>query len=346
MYSFLNDYSEGACKEIMQALVETNLVQTEGYGTDEYSDLARTSIKKQLGTDNCDIHFLGAGTLTNLIVISSLLRTYQGVISASSGHINTHESGAIEATGHKVLTIPSTDGKIYAKDIDALIQAHYDDPTCEHSVQPAMVYISNPTEIGTIYSKVELTEIATLCKKRDIPLYLDGARLGCGLMSKYNDLTIADIAELTDVFYIGGTKMGTLFGEALVITNDKFKKDFRYHIKQHGGMVAKGRLLGIQFNTLFTDDLYYKLATHANDMAQKLSIGIAKLNYNFLADTVSNQVFPIFSIELIKELNKDFVVSLWEHHSETTDVVRLCTSWATDEKQVDSFLIKLENLTV
>ena len=344
MYSFLNDYSEGACKEIMQALNDTNLEQTSGYGTDEYSDLARASIRKHLENADCDIHFLGAGTLTNLITISAVLRTYQGVISASSGHINTHESGAIEATGHKVLTIPSTDGKIYPKEINALMNHHYDDSNREHTVQPAMVYISNPTEVGTIYSKSELTELSALCKKWDIPLFIDGARLGCALTSKFNDVTLKDIAKLSDVFYIGGTKMGALFGEALVITNPKYKKDFRYHIKQHGGMVAKGRLLGIQFNTLFTDNLYLKLATHANEMAQKLASGIKELNFQFLTDTVSNQVFPIFPITLIDKLNEKFVVALWEHHTETTDVVRLCTSWATDENQVNNFLDLLRDL--
>ena len=344
MYSFLNDYSEGACKEIMQALNDTNLEQTSGYGTDQYSDLARASIRKHLENADCDIHFLGAGTLTNLITISAVLRTYQGVISASSGHINTHESGAIEATGHKVLTIPSTDGKIYPKEINALMNQHYDDANREHTVQPAMVYISNPTEVGTIYSKYELTELSTLCKKWDIPLFIDGARLGCALTSKFNDVTLKDIAKLSDVFYIGGTKMGALFGEALVITNPKYKKDLRYHIKQHGGMVAKGRLLGIQFNTLFTDNLYLKLATHANEMAQKLASGIKELNFQFLTDTVSNQVFPIFPITLIDKLNEKFVVALWEHHTETTDVVRLCTSWATDENQVNNFLDLLRDL--
>ncbi|MEG0833496.1 MAG: aminotransferase class I/II-fold pyridoxal phosphate-dependent enzyme [Oscillospiraceae bacterium] len=341
MYSFLNDYSEGAHERIMEALAATNREQTCGYGMDDYCEKARDLIAARLGGDVAGIHFLVGGTQANMTVISAALKAHQGVISAKTGHINAHETGAVEATGHKVLTIETENGKLSAEDVDKLINAHYMDENFEHTVQPGMVYISNPTEIGTIYSKKELTELSCVCAKHKVPLFLDGARLGCALTCDENDLTLADIAHLTDVFYIGGTKMGALFGEAVVIANEEINRDFRYHIKQRGGMLAKGRLLGIQFAALFEDDLYFELARHANVMARKLSDGIRKLGFDFLVDSPTNQLFPIFEKQLIASLSESFVMSVWQTYDDTRDAVRLCTSWATKEAHVDEFLSKL-----
>ncbi len=345
MYSFLNDYSEGACTEIMQALLQTNMEQTVGYGMDQYCSQAKQNIKDTMNRQDVDVHFLVGGTQTNTTVISHILRPHQGVISASTGHINTHETGAIEARGHKVISIPSLDGRIYANEVDELMQSHYGDGSCEHTVQPGMVYISNPTEIGTIYTKRQLTALSLVCKKWNLPLFVDGARLGCALTSKYAEITLEDLVDLTDIFYIGGTKMGALFGEALVISNENLKKDFRYMIKQNGGMFAKGRLLGIQFGTLFTNRLYFFLANHANLMAYKLSDGIEKLGYKLITNTMSNQVFPVFPKEILQKLESDFLIGFWEKFNETSDVVRLCCSFATKEDEVDKFLKLLASYT-
>lgn len=345
-YSFLNDYSEGAHESIIAAMTASNLVQTVGYGTDEFCDRARRLIASQIGRSDSHIHFLVGGTQTNLTVAAALLRPHQGMISAESGHVGVHESGAIEATGHKVLTIPTPDGKLTAGAVEALIKAHYDDPTAEHMVQPGMVYVSQPTELGTVYRKRELAELAQVCRNYHIPLYLDGARLGCALTCRGNDLTLPDIAELTDLFYIGGTKMGALFGEALVINRPELNTDFRSIIKQRGGMLAKGRLLGIQFETLFTDGLYYKLAQHANDMAERLAGGIAALGYLFAAEAVTNQLFPILPKAVLARLEDDFIFSVQGTYNGTYDVIRLCTSWATDPNMVEKFLEKLQAYTV
>lgn len=344
-YSFLNDYSEGAHGSILAALTATNLVQTVGYGTDEFCERARGLIAKQINRSESAIHFFVGGTQTNLTVAAALLRPHQGMISAESGHVSVHESGAIEATGHKVLTIPAPDGKLTARAVETLIKAHYDDPTAEHMVQPGMVYVSQPTELGTVYRKQELAELAAVCRKYHIPLYLDGARLGCALTCRGNDLTLPDIAALTDLFYIGGTKMGALFGEALVINRPELNADFRSIIKQRGGMLAKGRLLGLQFEALFTDGLYYKLAQHANDMAARLADGIAALGYPFAAEAVTNQLFPILPKAVLARLETDFLFSVQSAVDDTHDMIRLCTSWATDAAMVEIFLQKLKEYT-
>ncbi|HWP52289.1 MAG TPA: aminotransferase class I/II-fold pyridoxal phosphate-dependent enzyme [Clostridia bacterium] len=345
-YSFLNDYSEGAHESIIAAMAASNLVQTVGYGTDEFCDRARARIAAEVKRPDSCIHFLVGGTQVNLTAAAALLRPHQGMISAENGHVSVHESGAIEATGHKVLTIPTPDGKLTAKAVEALIKAHYDDPTAEHMVQPGMVYVSQPTELGTVYRKQELVDLSAVCQKYHIPLYLDGARLGCALTCRGNDLTLPDIAALTDLFYIGGTKMGALFGEALVINRPELNTDFRSIIKQRGGMLAKGRLLGIQFETLFTDGLYYKLAQHAIDMAEKLAGGIAALGYSFAAEAVTNQLFPILPKAVLVRLEEDFIFSVQGAYSDTHDVIRLCTSWATDPDMVEKFLQKLKAYTV
>lgn len=344
-YSFLNDYSEAAHESVIAAIANSNLVQTAGYGTDEFCSRARSLLAAEIKRSDSVIHFLVGGTQTNLTVAAALLRPHQGMISAESGHVSVHESGAIEATGHKVLIVPSSDGKLTAKAVEALIKSHYDDPTAEHMVQPGMVYISQPTELGTVYRKQELAELAAVCKRYHLPLYLDGARLGCALTCRGNDLTLADIATLTDLFYIGGTKMGALFGEALVINRPELGADFRSIIKQRGGLLAKGRLLGIQFETLFTDGLYYKLAQHANDMAQRLATGIAALGYSFAAEAVTNQLFPILPRTVLARLEEDFVFSVQSAVDDRQDIIRLCTSWATNADMVEKFLQKLKAYT-
>lgn len=346
MICFMNDYSEGAHERIMDALMRTNREQTVGYGMDEYCAEAKQLIRKHLRKETTGIHFLVGGTQTNMTVISSILRPHQGVIAADSGHIAVHESGAIESTGHKVLTLPSDEGKISAEQVEKLIRAHYDDDTFEHQVQPGMVYISQPTEVGTIYSKKELSDMHAVCQKYKIPLYVDGARLGCALVCAQNDVTIADLEELTDVFYIGGTKMGALFGEAVVFSNPIYDKDFRYLIKQKGGMFAKGRLLGIQFAELFRDSLYFDIGRHADAMARKLESGIRELGYPFGVQSPTNQIFPIFPDTLLQELSEKYMVSYWGRIDATHSLVRLCTSWATEEKNVDAFLADLKQLTV
>lgn len=342
MYSFVNDYSEGAHERIIEALTATNRVQTCGYGLDEYCNEARAILAALLQRDS-DIHFLVGGTQTNFTVISAVLRPHQGVLSAATGHINVHESGAVEATGHKVIILPSEDGKLRAADVRAAVSAHYADDSAEHMVQPGMVYISHPTELGTIYSKAELTELHEACAECGLPLFLDGARLGCALEAEGSDVTLADLAALTDVFYIGGTKMGALFGEALVINNPVLGRDFRYILKQHGGMLAKGRLLGIQFAELFRDGLYFRLARHAVETAQKLKRGIVACGCPLAVDTVTNQIFPIIDKEVLAALREDFAIGFWEKYDDKRDVVRLCTSWATEDSMAESFVEKLKS---
>lgn len=334
MISFKNDYSEGALPEIIEAMVKSNLEQTVGYGMDEYCARAAEKIKKRINCPDAQVHFLVGGTQTNQTCISAFLRSYEAVIGVKTAHINVHETGAIEATGHKVIAMEGADGKITPQDIRMAVAYHED----EHMVKPKMVYISDSTEIGTIYHKAELEEISFCCKELGLYLYLDGARLGSALTAEGNDLTLEDIAALTDAFYIGGTKNGALFGEAVVLTNPALQKEFRYSIKQHGGMLAKGRLLGIQFDCLFTDDLFFKAAAHANQMAMKLKKGLADCGITFMADSVTNQQFPIFTEEQTEVLNREF---LFEHNGKTEDnknVIRFCTSWATKEENVEHLL--------
>lgn len=343
MIRFNCDYSEGAHPKVLEKLIETNLEQTAGYGVDDYCLKAAELIKEKCKKQDAEIHFFVGGTQTNLTVISAALRPHQGVIAANTGHINVHESGAIEATGHKVLSVSSFDGKLTADQIQNVFDNHFDDEDHEHMVQPKLVYLSNPTEIGTIYSKAELTAISETCRRNDLILYLDGARLGYALCAKDNDLDLPAIARLCDVFYIGGTKTGTLFGEALVICSDKLKTDFRYIIKQKGGMLAKGRLLGLQFVALFEDDLYFDIAKHANKMAMSIKEACIKKGYRFLTPSTTNQQFPIMPNEVLKKLKKNFEYSFWQKVDDENSAVRFCTSWATKINDVQQLVAEIEN---
>lgn len=344
MIQFQCDYTEGGHPLILEKLVETNLEQTKGYGEDPHCEHARSLIRKACHTPEADVHFLVGGTQTNFTVISSILRPYQGVLAADTGHINVHETGAVEANGHKVLTLPSPDGKIRAAQVREAYEAHWKDEDHEHMVQPGMVYISHPTENGTLYTKDELKELYQTCQELNLPLFLDGARLGYGLMSEASDLTLPEVAAYTDVFYIGGTKVGALFGEAVVITAPALKKDFRYLIKQKGGMLAKGRLLGIQFETLFTDDLYFQIASHGDKMAMKLKKTFRKKGYPLRYDSYTNQQFPILPDAHLEQLKEKFMFSFWEKVDETHSAVRFCTSWATKEEAVDTLIKEMDKL--
>ena len=337
MVRFECDYAEGAHDRILKKLVETNYAQTAGYGDDEYTDKAKKHIKKLCG-DDVDVHFMVGGTQTNLTVISSILRPHQGVISAETGHINIHETGAIESTGHKVITIATDDGKISASQVREVYDNHWNDPTHEHIVQPGMVYISHPTENGTTYTKREMAELSSTCRELNLPLYMDGARLGYGLASEENDLNLFDISKFCDVFYIGGTKVGALFGEAVVITNPNLKKDFRYFIKQKGGLLAKGRLLGIQFEELFRDGLYIDIAKKAVDMALIIRNECRNLGYKFLYDSITNQQFPILPNDVIEKLEKNYAFYVWKEIDKNYSAVRFCTSWATKKENVENLV--------
>lgn len=344
MIYFNCDYTEGAHPRILEKLMETNFDQTIGYGMDEHCQKAKEYIKAACKNENADVHFLVGGTQTNVTVIDAALRAYQGAVCAETGHINVHETGALEACGHKCITIPSSDGKIYEPEVRELLSAHFANGGDEHMVQPKLVYISNPTEYGTIYSKAELKGLYDLCKEFGAYLFLDGARLGYGLMCKENDLTLADIAKYTDVFYIGGTKVGALFGEAVVITNNELKPDFRYNIKQHGGMLAKGRLLGIQFETLFEDGLYFDIAGHAMNMAEKIREKMVELGAEFTIASPTNQIFVSLPNDVIEELSKKYVLEPWGKVDDTHTAMRICTSWATKEENVDALLSDMERV--
>ena len=345
MIEFQCDYAEGAHPKILERLVETNMDQTPGYGLDPYCDEARRLIRKACGREDIDVQFLVGGTQTNTTIICTALRPYLGVLTAASGHINVHESGAIEATGHKVLALPCDHaGKITAEQIKAAYEAHMNDGSSEHMVQPGMVYISNPTENGTIYYKQELEAISHVCHECGMPLFLDRARLGYGLMAADNDVTLEDIARLCDVFYIGGTKVGALFGEAVVITNPAISKDFRYMIKQRGGMLAKGRLLGIQFQTLFEDGLYWQISRHAIDMAMKLKKAFQACGYGFYVENSTNQQLPVLPDAVLEKLAGKYSYSFWEKTDESHSAVRFCTSWATKEENVDALIADLNQI--
>lgn len=336
------DYAEGAHPRVLRRLTDTNFDQTVGYGEDTFCDKARAQVRALCGGgEDLSVHFLVGGTQVNTTVIAAALRPHQGVIAAHTGHINVHETGAIESTGHKVLPIPSEDGKLTAAAILALWRAHWTDATHEHMVQPAMVYLSQPTENGTLYSLEELDAIWQVCQSKGLILYIDGARLGYGLMSKACDMTLPDLAIRCDAFTIGGTKQGLLFGEALVIRNRALNRDFRYLIKQRGGLLAKGRLLGLQFDVLFTDGLYFELGRHAVELAQVLKEGFAAKDYPFMCDSSTNQQFPILSLEQAERLGKDFSFDDYGPADETHRNVRFCTSWATTREQVETLLSKI-----
>ncbi len=344
MIYFNSDYLEGAHPAIMQALERTNLCQSVGYSEDEYCAAAREKIKAACQAPDADVHFLVGGTQTNTTVIASILRPYQGVLTAVSGHINCHETGAIESTGHKVLALPTNNGKITAKQVDDYFVWHRDNPDYEHMVMPGMVYISFPTEGGTIYSKQELTDIYAVCQKHGMPLYIDGARLGYGLMADACDLTLPELAHLCDIFYIGGTKVGALFGEAVVVMNPALKKHFRFFMKQRGGMLAKGRLLGIQFDTLFTDDLYFKIARHAMEMAYQIRDIFVSNGYSLYFDSPTNQQYPIVTDEELAIISKEFGSEYWDRIEPNLNAVRFCASWATTQENVDALREFITNL--
>lgn len=338
MIQFQCDYSEGAHPRILERLVRTNLEQTVGYGEDPYCEAAREAVRKACGREDVDVHFLVGGTQANATVISSVLKPYQGVICAHTGHINVHETGAIEHGGHKVLAIDAQDGLLSAEAVRAAVVAHYEEDGPEHTVQPGMVYISFSSEVGTVYSKVQLKALNEVCREFGLPLFIDGARMGYGLASEGCDVTLEDIVSYADIFYLGGTKQGALFGEAVVIVNDTLKKDFRYLVKQNGGMLAKGRLLGIQFQTLFEDGLYFQTSQHAVALALKIRDAFKAKGYEFLVESPSNQQFPILSNEVIERLSKDFKFSIWKKVDDDHTAVRFCTSWATREEAVDALL--------
>lgn len=338
MIYFNCDYTEGCHERILQALAETNRDQTVGYGEDPYCASAREAIARQCGAPARAVHFLTGGTQTNLTFLAAALRPHQGVIAADSGHINVHETGAIEAGGHKVLSLPPTDGKLSAAQIEAVWSAHVNDATHEHMVQPKAVYLSHPTELGTLYSRAELEDISRVCRARGLWLYVDGARLAYALTARDADVDLPDLARLCDAFYIGGTKCGALFGEALVLVNPALREDFRYLVKQRGGMLAKGRLLGVQFLELFRDDLYRDLGRHGNAMADELRRALGELGCPLFVDSPTNQLFPILPDTLLSRLEKGFCFSYQQRWDEGHGVVRLCTSWATREEQVRALI--------
>lgn len=343
MIRFESDYLEGALPEIMQALENTNLCQTAGYGNDPFCAAAAEKIKAECKAENADVHFLMGGTQTNICVIAAALRPHQGVIAAESAHINVHETGSIEASGHKVLALPSADGKINAEQILKVVSEHREDESFEHTVQPAMVYISQPTETGTVYTKSELSEISAVCRETGLLLFLDGARLACSLAME-SCPTLPELSELCDVFYIGGTKHGALFGEAVVIMNEALKKDFRYIIKQRGGMLAKGRLLGVQFDTLFTDGLYYKVGRREMELADKLRAAFIKQGVEFYYSSPTNQIFPILNKAQCAALSESYSFSKQKTLPDGRIVTRFCTSWATKDSDIDALTEDIRKL--
>lgn len=341
MIHFDTDYMEGAHPDIMRRLVETNLEQTPGYGSDDYTRRAKTLIRQACGQPEAGVHFLVGGTQTNATVIDGLLRHHEGVLATETAHINVHESGAIEATGHKVITLPSHNGKLDAGEVEKYISDFYRDETYEHMVAPGMVYISHPTELGTLYTLDELKALSHVCRKAHIPLYMDGARLGYGLASEQTDVHLEDIASLCDVFYIGGTKVGALFGEAVVVSRPELLPHFFPLIKQHGALLAKGRLLGIQFETLFTDGLYQHIGAHAVRLALKLKEAFVSKGYTLPIDSPTNQQFVCLPNEEIDRLSAHATFELWGPRGETETVVRFVTSWATREEDVDALIALL-----
>ncbi|MDR2145951.1 MAG: low specificity L-threonine aldolase [Tannerella sp.] len=346
MIRFECDYAEGAHPAILESLINSNFEQTKGYGEDEHCANARRLIRQICEDETVDVHFLVGGTQANMTIIASALRPHQGVIAVDSGHINVHETGAIEATGHKIIALKGVDGKLSASQIEETVSAHWSDENHEHIVQPGMVYISNPTEKGTIYSRRELQEISLVCHECGLTLFMDGARLGYGLAAEDNDLDLPEITRLCDVFYIGGTKVGAFFGEAVVITADALKKDFRYMIKQRGGMLAKGRLLGIQFETLFTNGLYFDISRHAVRLAMKIRDAFRAKNISFYAESPTNQQFPILTKSQKDALSSKYAFELWTKIDANRSAVRFSTSWATREEDVETLIRDIEGLVV
>ena len=331
MLSFESDYTEGAHPKILEKLCETNMEKLTGYGSDPYCESAKNKIRKACGCPEAEVMFLVGGTQTNATVIDAMLEKYEGVLAVQTGHVSVHEAGAIEYTGHKVLELPSHDGKMDAEELEEYLQKFWQDETHEHMVFPGMVYLSHPTEYGTLYSREELKAISVVCQQFHIPLYLDGARLGYGLMSQETDVTLQVVAKYCDVFYIGGTKVGALCGEAVVFTKKNMPKYFMTMVKQHGALLAKGRLLGIQFDALFTDELYFKISKHAILMAQLLKEGFQERGYEFYLESPTNQQFIVLENEEMERLKEKVSFGFWEKVDDKHTVVRFATSWATQK---------------
>lgn len=329
-----NDYSLGAHPKILEALTETNMVLADGYGVDQFCDAAANRIRELIKCPSAYVQFLTAGTQTNMTALSAFLRPHHSVIAPSTGHICVHETGAIEATGHKVNHVPTTDGKLRPEDIETVIKEHED----EHFVKPAIIYISNSTETGLVYTKAELTALKKTCEKHNLLMYIDGARLAMAMTAEGSDITYADLPKVSDAFYIGGTKCGAMFGEALVIVNKRLQEDIRWLVKQRGAMLAKGRLLGVQFDALLKDDLYLKLGAHANQMAKRLADGISAKGYEFAIPPTTNMIFPLFPKVLVKKLKEEVMFEGWSFSTKTHDSIRLVTSWGTTQEEVDAFL--------
>lgn len=341
IYSFLNDYSEGCHPSILESLQTHNTIQEIGYAGDSICAQASDLFKQKINNPTADIHFVTGGTQANLICLASMLKPFEAIIAAESAHIAANEAGAIEATGHKIITKPSLDGKLTVTDIEQSLQQFSLHP---HMVRPKVVYITNATEKGTVYTKQELTNISQYCKQHGLYLFMDGARLAMALASPcVTDVSLADIAELTDMFWFGGTKNGALLGEAIIITHDDLKIDFKFHLKQRGAMLAKARVIGTQFVALLTDDLYLNLASHANLMAKKIADAIIQAGFELTSKTESNQIFAMLPCQTLEKLKSDFLFYEWEKR-ETNSLVRLVTSWATDEKQVDKFITRLKHI--
>lgn len=343
MIYFHSDYSQGAHPKVMEALVRTNMEQTDGYGMDSHCENAAAMIRKLIGIDDCGIHMMVGGTPCNVTLIAAALRPYEAVMTVKSGHIYKHETGAVEATGHRVLTVEGVNGKITPELVD-LAYEEYED---EHTPLPRMAYVSQPTEIGTIYSRAELTALSKKCAEKNLFLYVDGARLGSALTSEDNDLTIQDLAKVCDAFYIGGTKNGALFGEALVILNKAIDDHFRFMMKRQCGMLAKGRLLGVQFEALLDggmDSVYFEMATHANRMAKKLREGLKKLGVKFYSESQTNQIFPILPSDMVGKLENEFFFYKWAPEKNGMIPIRLVTSWGTEEADVNAFLERVHEL--
>ena len=334
MISFESDYIAGAHPEVLKRLTETNLESLPGYGSDPYCESAKKKIRESIGMPEAEVYFLTGGTQTNAVVISTLLADYEGVIAAKTGHVSVHEAGAIEYTGHEVLELPQKDGKIAAETLKEYLTVYYGDESHEHMTFPGMVYISHPTEYGTLYTKAELESIAAVCREYNMSLYLDGARLAYGLMSHDTDLTLSDIARLCDVFYIGGTKVGALCGEAVVFTKGNMPKHFLTSVKKRGALVAKGRLLGVQFDALFTDDLYFRIGRHAIEMAEKLKEIFRKHGIPFFIQSPTNQQFVILENSQMEKIGQKVAFSFWEKLDEEHTVVRFATGWSTTEKEL------------
>ena len=335
MLYFSCDYAEGCHPKVLEALIESNLVSTPGYGEDKYCEEAKKKIRDYIKCPSADIYFLVGGTQTNQVVIDSMLSNYDGVVAAATGHVACHEAGAIEYSGHKVITIPAHEGKIDPAELKDMLETHYADDSCEHMVNPGMVYISYPTEYGTLYSRSELEAISSICKEYNIPLFIDGARLAYGLAAQ-DDLTMADIASYADVFYIGGTKVGALFGEAVVFTKGNTPKHMITQIKQHGALLAKGRLLGVQFGALFTDDLYMEMGRHAVEQASIIREDLRAKGYHLFMENPTNQIFVVMENEALKSFGEKVSYGFWEKYDDSHTVIRIATSWATTNEAVNA----------